>query len=388
MKKKSLLLAVSLCMALAGSYVYAKPIPQASVNGVGFNTLSEAIQVANQYPGSTVDLLSDASYSTTMLTFADVTINLNGYTIYRKNSEARWYIGGAEEPEDLGSSAPEVLPKIVINGGDGGKIVDADDAEGEISTPHIAVQYADITINDVDIINKTTDEDSSAFCIRDAANATLNNCNLQGWAGLKIYREVGTGTSNLTVIGGSITSKVGADTTYKSSAVLGHSDVHYDTNILFDGVTISSENSAAIALTPRCYVTLKDCVLTGTSGVYFTAGSLDIQGTQIHATGEFREDAPFEKDQDGAYTEDSYDGSGIQVISDNLFNEPIEITISADSSIVSDHGYAIRELGGLDGTGESLVTVTDEGAELTGEQGEICLAEPVEAAEAEENPAA
>ena len=351
----------------------AKPEPVASINGVGFNTFSEAIQVANQYPGCTVEVLKDASYGTTMLTFADVTINLNGYTITRTNSEARWYVGGAEEPEDLGGEVPEILPQIVINGGEGGKIEDADDAEGEISTPHIAVQYAEITINDVDIINKTYDEDSSALCIRDAAKATLNNCNLEGWAGLKIYREYGTGTSDLTINGGSIVSKVGADTTYKSSAILGHSDVHYDTNVTINGVTISSENSAAIALTPRCYVTIKDSTLTGTSGIYFTAGSLDIQNSVITATGEFNEEAPYGEDQDAAYTENSYDGSGIQIISDNLFDEPIQITVSDDSTITSANGYAIRELGGLDGNGTSLVELQAEGADLSGAQGDIAL---------------
>lgn len=371
--KKRFLAAMAGMMAL-GMLVLpaqAKPIPMASVNGVDFNTLTEAIQVANQYPGSTVEILSDATYGSTMLTFEDVTINLNGYTITRTNSEARWYIGGAEEPEDLGSEAPETLPVVVINGGDGSTITDADDAEGEISTPHIAVQYADITINDVDIINKTYDEDSSAFCIRDSATATLNNCNLEGWAGLKIYREYGTGTSYLTVNGGSIVSKVSADTTYKSSAVLGHSGVNYDTYVTFDGVTISSENSAAIALTPRCYVTIKDCTLTGTSGIYFTAGSLDIQNSEITATGEFLETPPHGKDQDGAYTVDSYDGSGIQIISDNKFNEPIEITISDDSTITSANGYAIREIGGKDGTGESLVELETGNAELNGALGDV-----------------
>lgn len=351
----------------------ARPVPVASINDVGFNTFTEAIQVANQYPGCTVEVLSDASYSTTMLTFADVTINLNGYTVTRTNSEARWYIGGAEEPEDLGGEAPETLPVIVINGGEGGKIIDADDAEGEISTPHIAVQYADITINDVDIINKTYDEDSSAFCIRDAAKATLNNCNLEGWAGLKIYREVGTGASELTVNGGSIVSKVGADTAYKSSAILAHPDVFYDTTVLLNGVTISSENSAAIALAPRCFVTIKDCNLTGTSGIYFTAGSLDIENTVITATGEYSEEAPCGESQDPAYTEDSYDGSGIQIISENVYDEPIEIKISDDSTITSTNGYAIRELGGLDGNGTSLVELQADGAKLEGALGDLAL---------------
>ncbi len=380
MKKKYFASSMAGMVALAIMAVpaMAKPVPMASVNGVEFNTLTEAIQVANQYPGSTIELLSDATYDSTMLTFADVTINMNGYTITRTNSEARWLVGGIEEPEDLGGEAPETLPVIVINGGDGSTITDADDAEGEISTPQLCAQYADITINEVDIINKTYDEDSSAFCLRDAATATLNDCNLEGWAGLKIYREYGTGTSNLTINGGSIVSKVGADTTYKASAILGHSDVHYDTNVTISGVTISSENSAAIALTPRCYVTIEDSTLTGTTGIYFTAGSLDIKNSVITATGEFVEEVPHEKDQDAAYTEDSYDGSGIQIISNNEFNETIPITISDDTTIISTNGYGIRELGGLDDSGVSLVDLQADGAEISGALGDIALLEAAE----------
>ena len=375
MKKKILATAMAGIMAFGMMIlpVQAKPIPMASVNGVEFNTLTEAFQVANQYPGSTIEILSDATYDSTMLTFEDVTINMNGHTITRTNSEARWLVGGIEEPDDLGGKAPKTLPKIVINGGNGSTITDADNARGEISTPHISVQYADITINEVNMINKMYDEDSSAFCIRDAANATLNNCNLEGWAALKIYRQYGTGTSNLTINGGTLVSKVGADTTYKASAILGHSDTHYDTNVMINGATIYSKNSAALALTPRCYVTIKDSTITGTSGIYFTAGSLNIQNSVITATGAFVEAPPHDKDQDGAYTVNSYDGSAIQIISNNIFNDRIPVTISDDCKIISTNGYAIREIGGKDGSGVSLVDLKAGNAEISGALGTIAI---------------
>ena len=190
-----------------------RPIPMASVNGVNFNTLTEAIQVANQYPGSVIDILSNATYGTSMLTFTDVTINLNGYTITRTNSEARWMVGGIEEPDALGGNPPEKLPVVVINGS--GTITDAVDATGAISTPLITAQYADITINNVTMLNRMFDDDASAFCLRDAANATLNNCDLTCCSGIKVFREYGTGTSRLTINGGTITSMCTPDAPWK-----------------------------------------------------------------------------------------------------------------------------------------------------------------------------
>lgn len=352
----------------------AKPVPMASVNGVDFNTLTEAIQVANQYPGSVIEILSDATYGTSMLTFEDVTINMNGYTITRTNSEARWMVGGIEEPEDLGGEAPETLPVVVINGGEGSLITDAEDAEGEISTPLITAQYADITINNVTMINTMIDDDASAFCLRDAANATLNDCDLSCCCGIKVYREYGTGTSSLTINGGTITSECTEDAVWKGSAVLAEVGINYDVNIEINGAVLTSTNTAALVLSPECHTTITDSTLTGYTGIYYKAGELTIENSTIEATGEFVEEPTSDKEANTTSAEGIYfDGSGILVDSNNKFNETLPITISGDSSVTSANGYGIREIGGVDGNGTSLVELQADGIEIGGAKGDISL---------------
>lgn len=354
--------------------VMAKPIPMASVNGVEFNTLTEAIQVANQYPGSTIEILSDATYGTAMLTFEDVTINMNGYTITRTNTEARWMVGGIEEPDALGGAAPEKLPVVVINGGDeGSTIIDAEDATGAISTPLITAQYADITINNVTMTNRMFNDDASVFCLRDAATAVLNDCDLTSCCGIKIYREYGTDTSSLTINGGSVTSECTADAPWKGSAVFAEIGINYDVNIAINGAAITSSNTAALTLSPECHVTIKDSTLKGTTGIYYKAGEVSIENSVIEGVGEFVETPPTGKEINTAYEASVFDGSGIQIDSDNKFNKTLPISISADSTVSSANGYGIREVGGVDGTGTSLVELQADGAEVYGAVGDIEL---------------
>lgn len=382
MKKKYFASSMAGMFALAIMAVpaMAKPVPMASVNGVEFNTLTEAIQVANQYPGSTIEILSDATYGTTMLTFEDVTINMNGYTITRTNSEARWMVGGIEEPEDLGGEAPETLPVVVINGGEEGSLItDAEDVEGEISTPLITAQYADITINNVTMVNTMIDDDASAFCLRDAASATLNDCDLSCCCGIKVYREYGTGTSSLTINGGTITSECTEDAVWKGSAVLAEIGINYDVNIEINDAVLTSTNTAALVLSPECHTTIKDSTLSGATGIYYKAGELNIENSVIEGTGEYVESPATGKEVNTTISEEvCFDGSGILVDSDNKFGETLPITISDDSTVSSANGYGIREIGGVDGTGVSLVDLQADGAEISGALGDIALLEAAE----------
>jgi hypothetical protein len=351
-----------------------RPIPVASIGGATFNTLIEAVQVANQYPDSTIELLSDASFDTTLLTFVNLTLNMNGFNINRLNTAARWFVGGIEEPEDIGGTVPAVLPRIVINGGrNGTAIKDVDGAAGDISTPLITVQYADITINNVTMINTMINDDASAFCLRDGAIATLNNCYLSGASGIKIFREVGTAISTLTVNdGGHVISECTTDSPWQGSAILAEVFCQYDVNININDAVISSANTAALVLSPKCKTVIKNSTLTGATGVYFKAGSLTIENSRIEGVGGFVE-APLTAKEANTTTTTTpvFDGSGIQIDSDNKFGEPLPVILSSKTIVSSAKGYGIREIGGLQGVGQVQLQI--EGASVRGVLGDIVL---------------
>lgn len=322
--------------------------------------------MANQYPGSTIEILSDATYGTTMLTFVDLTVNLNGYTIARTDTTARWFVGGIEQPETTGGAAPETLPVVVINGGEnGGAIKDADGASGDISTPLITAQYADITFSNVTMVNNMFNDDASAFCLRNGANATLNDCDLSSCCGIKIFNDVGDTASSLMVNGGSVTSMCTLDEAlWKGSAIFAELGCQYEVTISLNNVALSATKTAALTLSPRCHVTIKDSTLTGYTGIYAKAADVVIENSTITATG---------KDINTAFAPGCFDGSGILIDSDNKFVEPVQIALSADTTVTSANGYGIREVGGLDGTGVSAAQIDNAGAQLSGALGDVAL---------------
>lgn len=372
MKKSAIIVLVInlLAMMIFPATAFARPIPVAAIGDANFNTLIEAVQVANQYPGSTIELLSDATYNTTMLSFGDLTVNMNGYSIYRLDTAARWFVGGIEEPEDIGGTAPDTLPVVVINGGENGStIADAEDADGDISTPLITVQYANITINNVTMLNRMFNDDASAFCVRDGAVATLNNCDLTSCCGIKIFREVGTAPSTLNVNGGSVTGMCTADSPWQGSAIMAESSCLYPVNINLDGVRVTSENTAALLMSPYCNAVVKDSALTGATAVYFKSGSLTIENSTVESTGVFMEAPTTGPDINTAFTP-VFDGSGIQIDSDNKYGDPLPVALSG-TTVVSANGYGIREIGGKDGA--SLVELDLGDAQVSGAMGDVSL---------------
>lgn len=155
--------------------------------------------------------------------------------------------------------------------------------------------------------------------------------------------------------------------------------INYDVYIDINNATLTSTNTAALVLSPECHTTIRNSTLRGHTGIYYKAGELAIEDCTIEATGTFAENPISEKTANTTQGSGIYfDGSGILVDSNNKFNKTLPITISGNSSVTSANGFGIREIGGREGSGVSMVELSMDNIPITGPKGDVALLTPAQ----------
>lgn len=108
---------------------------------------------------------------------------------------------------------------------------------------------------------------------------------------------------------------------------------------------------------------ITDSKLDGYSAIYIKSGDLKLNGTTVDATGDYIGEPKEGKDVSLEFDTQVFDGSGIDINSDSTYTDTIPVTLSDDTVINSENGFGIRELGGKDGAGTSLVDLQSGKAE-------------------------
>lgn len=114
----------------------------------------------------------------------------------------------------------------------------------------------------------------------------------------------------------------------------------YDGASLMSTYVDPSDNSGVPAIYAAGYVmwNIGAATITGPVGIYVKAGNFNLNGTKVHATGNYQEPKPNGNGSSSNGDAIVYDSHGAYADAD------LVLSITGDAEITSDHGYAINEV--------------------------------------------
>jgi len=307
MKKAiSLVLALAMMLSVFSVNVFAAD-DVASVDGVGYATLQEAIAEAE---GKTVKLLATISGADTIIVNKTITLDLNGYNI-ENTSASGW--------------ALKVDGNSVLTLTD-----NSADAKGTVKGPKgiSVVQGSELIMNGGNV--SASGETGAALQVY-GSKATMNGGKIEAeYGSVLIY-------SNGAVRGTFIMNDGELKSVYPNIYANG-SDTWDDVDVTINGGTLESE-TAPIYWPAVGKLTITGGTLTGQTVAYIKSGSLEITGGTLNATGEKKDyafvESSFRLTGDALAIENVGAVSGYQPIGDVVITGGT--FISANASAVASY---------------------------------------------------
>ncbi len=215
----------------------------------------------------------------------DVTINLNGHTLYRSNGTVI-YVNGSSANLTIKDSAGNGL----IDSG-GSSTVFADNGATLTIDSNVKINNTGNTKESVAVVSNI----STTLTINNGATITATNIAVQagrtGEQGCKAVINGGTisgGNFGITVFGNnsSLEVKGGNISSTNGNAISGNGSETVNSTITISGGNLSSPNNAVIYNPQSGTLTMTGGTLNGVAGIVARQGTIDIKGGTIKASGE------------------------------------------------------------------------------------------------------